>query len=96
MCCIVGLPRFWIEFQAGVEPPAGCRLGCGVTAFSREDALALVREHVHEGNPLPAISRVLENVDVSTLDQNHVIPNMGDVTRRGIWFPQGNWIIKRW
>lgn len=81
------LHRFWIEFQDDVEPPTGCRLGCGVTAFGREDALALVQEYVHEGAPLPGISRIQEDVDISTLDQNHVIPNMGDMTRRGIWFP---------
>ncbi|EAZ97904.1 hypothetical protein MELB17_13567 [Marinobacter sp. ELB17] len=29
----------------------------------------------------------IENIDVQTLDRDHVIPNMGVCTERGIWFP---------
>jgi hypothetical protein len=38
---------------------------------------------------MPAVVQVVENVDVSTLDQKHVLPNIGDVTVRGVWFPLG-------
>jgi hypothetical protein len=31
----------------------------------------------------------MEDVDLSSLEQKHVLPNLGDVTARGIWFPQG-------
>jgi hypothetical protein len=30
-----------------------------------------------------------ENLDIRTLDQGHVIPNMKDPTLRGVWFPLG-------
>jgi hypothetical protein len=31
----------------------------------------------------------LSEVDLSSLEQNHVFPNVGDIMARGIWFPQG-------
>ena len=30
-----------------------------------------------------------EDIDVRALDPNHVLPNIGNVTSRGIWFPLG-------
>ena len=85
------LRRFWLEFegQLGDGFPAGVLLGCGVTARDYEDALDLVRVHVFEGDQLPPIKKVIEGVDISTLDKNHVVPNMSVPTTRGIWFPLG-------
>jgi hypothetical protein len=80
------LRRYWISF-AGPNIPVGFTMGCGVTALSRDDALAhllKVWPAKHDG---PAISNVAEDVDLTTLDQKHVLPNIGDVTRRGVWFP---------
>ena len=85
------LRRFWIEFECE-EPlalPGGVALGCGVTAESFEKALSMVDERVFHQVARPPIRRVIEDVDVSTLDQHHVVPNMGVVVRRGIWFPLG-------
>lgn len=81
------LRRYWIEFSGEASFSLGFRPGCGVTAFDRDDAITLVREGFGERD-LPTPSRIVEDVDVRTLDQGHVIPNMGDVTRRGIWFPR--------
>jgi hypothetical protein len=85
------LTRYWIEFDfaEGYEPPVGTRLGIGVTAFDRDDALGLVGERVFSAHEVPPVSRVREDVDVSTLDQAHVIPNMAPPNSRGIWFPLG-------
>jgi hypothetical protein len=30
---------------------------------------------------------VTEDVDIQTLDQGHVLPNMGVPSERGVWFP---------
>jgi len=38
--------------------------------------------------PFPIASSV-EDVDVRTLDQGHVIPNMLPPDRRGVWYPMG-------
>jgi len=34
--------------------------------------------------------KVVEDVDVRTLDQGHVVPNMGAVNFPGVWFPRLN------
>ena len=82
------LTRYWIVFERSATPTP-LNLGCGVTAYDRHDAEELVRERAFAGRPIPKIVQVLENVDVSTLDQRHVAPNLGDVTVRGVWFPLG-------
>lgn len=85
------LTRYWIEldFPDGYEPPHGTRSGIGVTAFDRDDALRLVGERVFPAAEVPPVRDVHEDVDVSTLDPGHVIPNMAPPNRRGIWFPLG-------
>ena len=87
-----GLRRFWFEFDLTVEDehPAGILLGCGVTARSYEDAVVLLRERVWEGRELPSIRKVIEDVDISSLDRAHVLPNLVmPPVWRGVWFPQG-------
>ena len=82
--------RYWFEFDLESQnAPAGVRLGCGVTAYSYDDALNLISEQLFSGRDMPAITRVIEDVDVSTLDAGHVLPNMELPKRRGIWFPRG-------
>jgi hypothetical protein len=83
------LTHFWIRFRSnpGHNPS---RLGCGVTAYSYDDALATFRRKNRNfapessypkqydlwGKDLPPVDEVIENVDVSSLDQKHVVPNM--------------------
>lgn len=81
--------RYWFEF---VDAPmySPLRLGCGVSAFDRGDAQKILREKVFaEVGSTLEIRRVIEDVDVSTLDPGHVRPNMGVVVHRGVWFPLG-------
>lgn len=82
------LRRYGIEFPGEASLPPGFRPGCGVTAFDRDDAFAILRKVFGE-SMVPMPSRVVENIDITTLDQGHVISNMADVTRRGVWFPGG-------
>jgi hypothetical protein len=82
------LRRFWFEFERTLaHTPFG--LGCGFTAFDREDALAILRERVGACEDIGKVVRCEEDVDVSTLDEKHVLPNMGSVLVRGVWFPLG-------
>jgi hypothetical protein len=85
------LRRYWFEFDfaVGTTIPPGTRIGCGVTAFDRADAEQLLRERVFGTTPLPAVQRVIEDVDISGLDKGHVLPNMGAPINRGVWFPVG-------
>ena len=86
------LHRYWIKFEVGfVDPCVELLQGCGVTAYDQDDTLKLIREHILKDTPMPPISEIIEDIDVSTLDENHVLPNMGVPIRRGIWFPAGHW-----
>jgi hypothetical protein len=82
------LQRFWFRFSPlGAGRSHG--LGCGVTAYSREDVISILRSTVFHGEDLPEIREVLEDVDIGSLDQNHVRPNMEVPVWRGVWFPKG-------
>ena len=87
----MSLRRYWITFAIALDEPhpPGVLLGCGVTAFNDVDALQLVRERVFKSHALPPIRSLIEDVDISILDANHVLPNMDLPTVRGIWFPRG-------
>ena len=73
-------------------------LNAGVTAFSVQDAKELLLKNfikIHYFEPLQHMEEigeveVIENIDVRLLDQERVIPHMGPVIFRGIWFPRLN------
>jgi hypothetical protein len=83
------LVRFWFEFDREASRTARAKPFVGVTAWTREDAEDLIRSCVFRGDALPPISRVTEDVDVSTLDPGHVLPNMEPPNVRGVWYPRG-------
>ena len=82
------LNRYWFNFET-LDRPSALNLGCGVTAYDYDDAISLLGHRVFAGKELPKIIGYHTDVDVSTLDQKHVLPNIGLITVRGIWFPQG-------
>lgn len=83
----MNLQRYWIRFK--LAPFRGPRPGCGVTAYSYDDALDILRKTVFRGEEIPPIEQVVEGVDISSLDQKHVIPNMEPPIWRGVWYPRG-------
>jgi hypothetical protein len=83
---VAQLHRFWFSFE-GLPPFSILGAGCGVTAYGYDDAVQILKDRVF-AQSLPAW-KVIEDVDVSTLDENHVRLNMGVVTQRGVWFPLG-------
>ena len=84
------MKRYWFEFEFdNNEIPYGVKMGCGVTAYNENDAMDLVKTRVFKDKPLPRINKVIEDVDVSTLDHDHVLKNMSAPNIRGIWFPLG-------
>ena len=66
-------------------------LGYGVTATDRNDAIALLARVSSTGLKEPVDATMIDSWreinDIAELDQNHVVPNMGNLLRRGIWFP---------
>ena len=85
------LHKYWFKFRLTIADPhpIGTLMGCGVTASSKEDALQLLRERVFRSLSLPSIDKCLEDVVMSDLDAKHVVPNVGDSSRIGVWFPLG-------
>lgn len=82
--------RYWFRFALPPEQlPIGAAIGCGVTAPTLDDALRLLRERIFAGVEMPEPAQIIENVDVSLLDDLHVAPNIGDVVVEGVWFPLG-------
>ncbi|MGE9310634.1 hypothetical protein ACLOAU_03285 [Niabella sp. CJ426] len=84
--------RYWLEFDFNDymgSIPAGLHLGCGITAFSSEHALALLKSKVFKDEVLPRISKCISNVNIKTLNQGHIVSNMKPPVYIGIWFPLG-------
>jgi hypothetical protein len=82
------LHRYWIEFDTTPDdtvPPM--RRQCGVTAYTIDDALMIVQAQLFAPDAIPPVLRISEDFDVSTLNANHILPNIGLTTHRGIWFP---------
>jgi hypothetical protein len=82
-----GLKRYWVEFDYRVMNFPSPHYG--IMAYSCEDALLILKEVVFKYAVMPEPIRLTENVDISTLDAGHVLPNMAVPYWRGIWFPQG-------
>jgi hypothetical protein len=82
------LRRFWFRFRS-LPKFSAVGLGCGVTARDYDDAIDILGSTVFRGQAMPPIATVIEDVDISTLDQGHVVLNMEVPVFRGVWFPQG-------
>ena len=81
---VAGLTAFWVR-----SPVPHAPLGFGVTAWSLDDAVAIIRD-LDYGRYLPddlAGVRVTEGVTAAELDGPHVVANMGPIAVRGLWYP---------
>ena len=77
------LHSYWITFPEGSRTPSSV----GVTAWSLDDACHLLNAYGYY--PAKPIA-VREDVTVAELDQQQVVPNMGPIVDRGIWYPALN------
>jgi len=66
------LTRYWFRFRDS--------LGYGVTAYSVEDATHLLKEGGLELDFDSDVIEILHDVDIRSLDQQHVVVNMGRLT----------------
>ena len=83
------LRRYWFEFdvpqrrhEAGTldgEDTFAVR-ACGVTAFTLDDAVGLLRERVFRDGPLPPVRVLIEDADLTDVDMLAGVP-----VWRGIW-----------
>ena len=91
------LTRYWITLDYPPLESEGIVIGTGwwqpfgfgVTAIDVDDAMSIVRREWFEriDREMPPIREIVEDVDISTLDE-HVIPNMNPPNWRGLWFPR--------
>ena len=72
------LRHFWFPCDPGP--------GIGVTASTREEARELA-DGALSYLPGHVITGIVEDVDVETLDEHLVLPNLGPPQVRGIWYP---------
>jgi glycine/D-amino acid oxidase-like deaminating enzyme len=86
--------RYWIKLDptGGELGGYGVLMGCGVTADNLGDALPMVGVIVFKGDQTPAVLSATEDVDISTLDPKHILPNIAYPDRVGVWFPSFNYI----
>jgi hypothetical protein len=80
------LHRYWFELSQSNDPNI-LNTGCGITAFSVEDAKNILESEVFKVYGGRNIINIIENIDISDLDDGVVKPNMKQPTIRGVWFP---------
>jgi hypothetical protein len=83
------LKRYWFTFgeKKRADDLSVLSAGCGVTAYDLNDAKKILEDLVFPLYGDRDIASIQENVDVATLDRNHVQLNMGAPSNRGVWFP---------
>ena len=80
------LHRYWLTL-APISHSSIRVAGCGITAYDEADARRLFETTVVPYLGPREIVGIIEDIDVTTLDQGHVIPNMGICSNRGVWYP---------
>ena len=65
------------------------RRGVGVTGNDLDECFDVVQKRIFGKAAMPAVLKVVQDIDVSTLDQDRVLPNIEPPIWRGIRFPPG-------
>ena len=81
------LKLFWFKFKQ--PTPVIINFGVGISAYNYCDAIALLQERMFGPNNVPLVEQYIEDVSLDNLEENHVLPDIGLINVRGIWFPQG-------
>ena len=76
------LKPYWFPLKVG--------FGIGVTAYTKDEALTMAENCRKEWYPDQRLGEPIEGISAKELDEGHVIPNMGPINLRGIWFPKQN------
>ena len=80
------LIAFWISFPEDNFP-----IRCfGVTAYSIDDAYALLEASGYDYHHIAKRININENVKWDDLEENQVQRNIGPIVVRGIWYPHLN------
>ena len=79
------LRRYWFKTRENT--------GIGVTGYTVDDARNLIDDASLAWDY--EVLEVVEDVDIRDLDQGHVVPNIGPVNFRGVWYPNLTSLVKR-
>lgn len=81
------LETYWVSFPRDPNLP----FGIGVTAYSEDDAFALIKQQGFDEWYAEALEvHVKSGVTVEDLDDKNVVPNIGPMHFRGVWYPAAN------
>jgi hypothetical protein len=72
------------------RPERGVVRWYGVSAYSLDDARALLLQYGYDIDPSDSSVTIREHVVLTEQEQPHIGPNMGPMQLRGVWFPQHN------
>lgn len=72
------------------RPRGGFTEWYGVSAYSLEDACALLGQYGYTVDPADPSVAVRERVVLTEDEQRHLGPNMGPMQFRGVWYPRHN------
>ena len=81
------LTSFWFIFERASEQSV-LDMGAGVTAYDLADAKKLLEAQVFPLFGERPVESIITDVDIRTLEDKHVRPNMGNPAVRGVWYPQ--------
>ena len=80
------LQAFWFTFPNNLELP----FGIGVTAESKDDAFVLIEREGIDWHKHASRVEIQEDISINDLDQSNVVPNIGPMQFRGVWYPCQN------
>ena len=81
------LDTYWLTFPKDPNLP----FGIGVTAVSEDDAFKLIRDQgIDKWYENAQEINIQKGVRINDLDQTNVVPNIGPLQFRGVWYPVQN------
>ena len=80
------LSRYWITFPNDPSFP----IGLGVTAYTPEDAFALLAERGYDFHVRAQRVEIREIQSLDDIEYEHVASVSGPLNFRGIWYPCSN------
>jgi hypothetical protein len=85
------LTSYWIKTPYLTGP-----IGFGVTAYSLDDAVRIIRGWGFELPEDLNLLTIREEITVADLDQFNVVARMGPIVNRGLWYPFIGLGVPKW
>lgn len=73
------MKKYWFHCKNGIS--------IGVTSYNLADAIRIISLERDVYRMEPDFEGIACDITLRDIDENHVVPNMGSIVNRGIWFP---------